>query len=218
MRLRILLLTLASLAFSTPSRAETGTTLLGAEFQFPIPSEANTQLGAGAGVTFTHMLNAHVGFGLDLMDHYWPASPANEAAFNSYLRTERMESLQGSNWALSALQMTVHVRLAAPIGERYVPWMQVGAGYYRLNLNLDEQRPAGTYSWVEGTSNVLVPPGWYGGAGLDFRVSSPVVLGVDATYHYVWSYEKSDWGFTGINDFPDFHAFTVGMHVLFRWD
>ena len=63
--------------------------------------------------------------------------------------------------------------------------------------------------------NISIVPGGYGGVGLDFHVSSPVVLGLDATFHYVWSRDKSR---SGVNDLPDFSAFTVGTHVLLGWE
>ncbi len=212
-----LLLAVAILASAAP--AEGGATWAGAQMQFPVPTLdiGDTQLGADAGVTVTHMENAHFGVGADLVYHYWPASSGYEAAFDRYLRTRRMEALEGSEWALSAFQLTGHVKLVAPAGEHFAPWMQVGAGVYRLNLNLDQRKPEGTYAWVEGagSGNIRVVAGGYGGVGLDFHVSSPVVLGVDATFHYVRSRQTGTWGWGGMSDMPDFTAFTVGVHALF---
>ena len=216
MRTRTLMLTFACVAFAVPAEARTA--WVGAQLHFPVPARdvGDTQLGVDAGVTFTKMNNAHVGVGADLIYHYWPASAGYQAAFDRYLRSTRFEALDGSSWAFTALQVTTHVKLVAPAGRRYTPWLQVGAGAYRLNLNLDERRPEGTYAWVEGPgfSNISVVPGGYGGVGLDFHLSSPVVLGVDATFHHVRSRHKS---WSGANDLPDFSAFTVGTHVLFGW-
>ncbi len=214
-----IMLTVASLAFAAPAGAEP--IWVGAQLHFPVPAGdiGDTQLGADTGVTLTAMKNSYVGVGVDLIYHYWPASSGYEAAFDRWLRTERMEALEGSDWALSAFQITGHVKLVAPAVRLCTPWMQVGAGAYRLNLNLDERRPQGTYAWVEGprSGNVRFVPGGYGGIGLDFHLSSPVVLGVDATFHYVRSRQKATWGWDGINDFQDFSAFTIGTHVLFGW-
>ncbi len=217
MSIRSVMLALACLGFAAPSDA--GSTRLGAQLHFPMPTcdIGDTQLGVDAGVTLTHMENSQVGVGLDLIHHYWPASSSYEAAFDRYLRTSRMEALVGSGWALSALQMTAHVKLVAPTGERYSPWVKVGAGVYRLDLNLDPRRPEGTYAWLEGPGlgNIRAVAGGYGQVGLDFHASSPVVLGVDATLHYVQSGKRSTFGFDGKNDMQDFTAFTVGMHALF---
>jgi hypothetical protein len=100
------------------------------------------------------------------------------------------------------------------MGQHSAPWVQFGAGGYRIDLNLDEQTREGTYASVTGPrlGNVRVVPGWYGGVGFDFPVSPRVALGLDATYHYLWSRDKS---WTGRNDMPDFSAWTVGMRVLF---
>jgi len=174
MPIRILMLTAACLAFA--ARAEAGTTWVGAQLQFPVPASdiGDRQLGVGAGVTLTKMTNTHVGFGADLIYHYWPASTGYESAFDHYLRSTRLEALQGSAWAFTAFQVTGHVKLVAPLGQRYAPWVQIGAGGYRLNLNLDEQRPGGTYTWVEGgSSNISVAFGGYGALGLDFHASAP---------------------------------------------
>ncbi len=214
---RILTLVFSCLVFTTP--AEAGTTWLGAQLHFPTPAGdiGNTQLGVGAGVTITHMQNAYVGVGADLAYHYWPASSGYETAFNRYLMTERMEALAGSDWALSALQITGHVKLVVPAGERYAPWMRVGAGVYRLNLNLDQQWPAGTYATVEGPGlgNIKLVAGGYGSIGLDLQTSSRMVLGVNATLHYVRMGERSAWGWGGMNDLQDFSAVTVGVHAMF---
>lgn len=216
MPIRILMLTFACLAFAAP--AEAGTTWVGAQLHFPVPARdiGDTQLGVGAGVTLTRMMNAHAGVGADLSYHYWPASAGYEAAFDRYLRSTRYEALEGSTWAFTTLQVTGHVKLVAPAGQRFAPWVQVGAGAYRLNRSLDERRPEGTYAWVTGPrlGNISIVPGWYGGVGLDFHVSSPVVLGLDATFHHLSSRDKS---WSGVNDLPDFSAFTLGAHVLFGW-
>ena len=50
--------------------------------------------------------------------------------------------------------------------------------------------------------------------GLDFHVSSAVVLGLDATFHDARSFEES---WTGKNHLPDFSAFTVGTRVQYGW-
>jgi hypothetical protein len=215
--IKILMLTFACLAFAPP--AEAGATWAGVELHFPVPARdiGDSQLGVGTGVTFTKMTNAHVGLGADLIYHYWPASAGYEAAFDRYLRSTRFEALDGSTWAFTAFQVTGHVKFVAPAGQRFAPCIQIGAGAYRLNRNLDEQRPEGTFAWVTGPGfgNIKIVPGWYGGVGLDLHASSQVVLGLDATFQHLWSSEQS---WSGVNDLPDFSAVTVGMHVLFGWE
>jgi len=216
MPIRPLLLTIACVALAAPAGA--GTTWIGAQLHFPMPARdiGDTPLGVDAGGTFTWMVNRYVGVGADLVYHDWPASAGYVGAFDRYLRTTRLEALDGSAWAFTALQFTGHVKLVAPVSRLCAPWVQVGAGEYRLNLNLDERWPADTYAWVVGKApeNVSVVAGWYGAVGLDFRLASPVVLGVDATYHFVRPQNK-DWH--GANALPSFSAFTVGTHVLFGW-
>jgi hypothetical protein len=215
--IRILLLTLGCLAFV--ATAEAGRTWIGPQLHFPLPTRdvGDTQLGVDAGVTLTRMKSAHVGVGLDLIYHYWPASSPYQAAFDRHLRSTRFQTLESPTWAFSALQVTGHVKLVALVRKHYAPWAKVGVGGYRLNRNLEETRPEGTYAWVEGRDlgNISIVPGWCGGAGLDFSSSSRVALGLDATFHYVWSPDKAG---PEKGDVPDFTAFTIGMHVLFGWE
>ena len=217
MRLRILALVFAFLAFAAPAGAQAD--WVGATYHLPVPARdvGSSQLGTDVGVTITKMTNASVGIGADVIYHYWPASAEYTAAFDRYLRSSRFEALDGSAWAFTALQVTFHMKAVLPGGPRYVPWVQVGAGTYRLNWNIDEPRPEGTYAWVErtGTGNISVVPGGYVGVGLGARASPHVVLGLDATFHYVWSLDKN---WSGVNDVPDFSAFTVGAHLLFGWN
>ena len=216
MRTRILLLMLACLGLA--GTAEAGTAWVGAQVHFPVPARdvGDDQLGVDAGLTLTWMYNANVGLGGDLVYHYWPASAGYEGAFDRYLRSARFESLEGSSWAFTAFQVTGHVRFEAPAWQRLAPWAQVGLGAYRLNRNLDERRPAGTYAYVIGPSlgNVTVAPGWYGTIGLDFHHSAPVVPGLEATFHYLWSHANPPYGGSAL---PNFSAFTVGAHVSFGW-
>ena len=213
----ILMLAIGCIVLASP--AEGGTMWIGAQMHFPVPARdiGSAQLGASAGVNVTYMGNAYIGVGADLVYHYWPASPGYVAAFDRYLRTERMEALLGSDWALSAQQLTGHVRLAMPAAGRCMPWMQIGAGLYRLNYNLDERWPAGTYAQVLGPtlSKSRNVSGGYGAVGLDVHTSPRMVLGVDAAFHYVASYQKSTWGWTGITDLQDFAALTAGVHAKF---
>ncbi len=214
-----LLLTVACIAPAAPAGAETA--WVGVQLHLPVPARdvGDSQLGADAGVTFTQMQSRYFGLGVDVIHHYWPASAEYETEFDRYLRSTRMEALEGSGWALTALQLTAHVRLASsPVG-RFTPWGQVGGGLYRLNLNLDERRPEGTYMWAEGPSvrNVYYVGGGYGSIGIDAPVSSRVVLGVDATLHLLKTHHGSEFYWIESNDMPDFSAFTIGTHVMFGW-
>jgi len=216
------LLVIACLALATPAHA--GTKWVGAQLHFPVPGRdiSDRELGVDAGVTFTMMHNAYVGLGADVIHHYWPASAGYEAAFDRYLRSTTFETLGGSHLAPTALQMTGHVKFFPLPGQRYAPWMQVGLGAYRLNRHLESQRPEGTYAWVlgAGVSSINVVPGGHVGVGLDFHVASPVALGVDATFHYLYARDKSRHLVSPFfnDDLPDFSAFTIGTRVLFAWD
>jgi hypothetical protein len=218
MRLRSLALTLAYLAVATG--AEARNTWFGAQLAFPVPARdiGDTPPGIDAGVTFDVMTKPYVGFGVDLIYHYWPASPEYKAAFDRYLRRTRFWVIDGTTWAFSAFQTTAHVKLVAPLNGRCRPWVQAGAGVYRLDRHLTEPNMDGVYAGIVGAGpiNGEAVLGWYGSVGFDFRTSSNLVLGLDASYHRVQSEEESiQW--VRDADIPDFTAFTVGTHIQFGW-
>jgi hypothetical protein len=210
MRLGILALAFACLAIATG--AEARSTWIGPQLGFPLPVRdiGDTQLGIDAGVTLNNMESAHVGVGLDFVYHYWPASPDYKAAFDRYLGSARYQVIDGSIWAFSAFQVTAHLKLVPPRLERHGPWVQLGGGMYRLNRNLAKPNWDGSVVIVEGggPSDIAVLPGWYARVGLDFRIYSKMVLGLDADYHHVGSEGSL---------LPDLTAFTLGTHILFGW-
>ncbi len=217
------LLTLASLAEAGASLVEPrgtgreagGRIEAGPYLAFPVPARdvGGSQLGVDAGASLSTLSSEGMGVGIDFAYHYWPASSGYRAAFDRYLRSNRLESLDGSEWACSVFQLTGHLRYELSLPGAGRPWLQVGAGAYRVDYNLDERRPAGTYSWVvgRGLGNSRLVGGGYVGSGLDMRVSPGVSLGLDATYHYLWMRHQG-WG---PNDLPDFSVVTIGTHVLF---
>lgn len=190
---------------------------LKAQVHYPVPTidVGNEQPGVDAGLSFTSMAN-NAGLGFDIIYHYWPASPAYTAAFDRYLRMNRFETLAGSDWAFTALQMTVHGKLAVPVSERLSPWAQIGFGFYRLDWNLDQRRPEGTYAWVEGpvagnTGNV---PGFYAQLGFDWKISPGIAIGLDGTYHTLVSQGE---GWASGTKLPNFSALTAGTYIQFGW-
>lgn len=218
LRPAVLGLVIASLAVSTAALAAGERTRLVAHLDFPVPARdvGSTQLGVGAGLSITQMDDSHVGMGLDLVHHYWPASGAYTDAFDRYLRRTHLTSLEGSTWALSAFQVTAHLKVEAPTNEAGKPWAKLGGGVYRLNLNLDEQRQEpGTYAWVLSprTNTITAAPGMYGSLGFDFQTGARVALGLDATLHYVWV--GSELPSYHSKDLPDFVAFTLGLNLQF---
>jgi len=218
MRLGIVALTCAGLAMAAGAAAQD--VWIGPQLAFPVPARdvGDSQPGIGTGVTVTVMNNAHIGYGVDLLYHHWPASPAYKAAFDDYLRSTRFEVIDSETWAFSTFQATVHMKLVAPLRRRLAPWVQLGGGLYFLARHLEKASREGGYAWVEGTDdiNTGVVPGWYASVGFDYRACSNVAIGLDASYHDVWSsHEGPTWSVD--RHIPGFSAITVGTHVLFGW-
>lgn len=183
------------LAVATPARAEMRIEY-GPVLAFPLPSDdiASTQLGVGAGGTITLMDKTNAGIGLDVVYHYWPVSADFKNAMDAGLIFLKIDS---DTWALSALQATMQVKFLLPRFAGVVPWCRLGAGYYRVDPNLEFQ----------GTRlHPIDEPGFNVGTGFDRAAGPGMRIGLDATYHHLWT---SD-------DFPsDIRVFSVGMHVLF---
>jgi len=193
--LRLAALPIALLVAAAPARSEARLEY-GGQLGFPLPSDniGNTQLGVDAGATITLMDKADAGFGLDLIYHHWPVSAGFQNAFDAGLMFFEVDS---DTWALSALQATMHVKFLLPRFVGVVPWGQLGAGYYRVDPNLE----------FEGTRlHAVDKPGFNVSAGFD-RVASPGLrLGLDATYHHLWTSDYFD---------SDYQVYSVGMHLLF---
>lgn len=209
MRLRTLALTAALLALAAGADAQG--LWIGPQLAFPVPGRniGDAQLGFDAGVTFDYLQDPNGGVGVDLIYHYWPASPSYKAAFDDYLARTRYQVIDGSTWAFSALQATVHGKLVVPIVGQHGPWVQIGLGAYRVDRNLTEPDWVGS-TFIRGGShsNITTVPGWYGSVGFDVRTGPNTRVGLGAEYHYLW---------LGAEEGPEFSAITVGTHLLFGW-
>jgi opacity protein-like surface antigen len=218
MRLGILAVTCACLVVAAAAEAQD--VWIGPQLGFPVPGHdvGDHELGIATGVSFTIMNNPYVGYGVDVLYHYWPASPGYKAAFDDYLRRTRFEMIDSETWAISAFQYTAHVKLAAPLNRSLSPWVQIGAGLYEVDRRLEDASHEGVYVWVRGTNllNTWTAPGCYGSVGFDFRAAPRIVLGLDASYHHVWS-ENDSPGWAEDVHAPDFSLFTVGTHVQYGW-
>jgi hypothetical protein len=170
---------------------------LGPQLALPVAGAqvGHAELGIGGGLTFTAMHDDVQGFGVDVVYHYWPVSSEFKDDFDVLLG-RLWQKIDADTWAFSALQTTIHVKVVAPMHGRFSPWVQAGAGVYRIDRNLNGAT----------VLRVTYDPGGYGTLGFDVPVSARTKLGLDATYHHLWS--ETDLG-------SDFGAFEIGAHVLF---
>jgi hypothetical protein len=199
------------LALSVLSHAITsGSPWVGVRLAVPVQSrDVGDQLGMDAGVTLDD-IHGSSGVGLDLIYHYWPASPSYQAAYDRYLRNYWSQTIDSPNWAFTSFQITPHVKVIAPIAARHRPWIRAGVGLYRLNRNLSSPNWAGSPMRIlgKGRSNITVVPGWTGGVGFDLRVGPRSVVGIDVSYDHLLKENER---------VPEFSAYTVGTHFLFGW-
>ncbi len=117
-------------------------------------------------------MNSQWGFGADFTYHANNGSDAaNAAAVTAYGA--------GSQAKVSVLQYGAHATYMIPMqGSQVYPYLQGGAGGYDLKTKIS----GGTTSPSDVTANKF---GFNIGAGVDFRATDVVSLGVGGTYNYV---------------------------------
>jgi len=178
-------------------------------------------LGFDAGVTATIMTNSMVGVGVDLGYQRWPGSSYLNSSVDALFSRLHRVSISGSKYTLSAFQITGHVKVVAAMVGPAAPWIQVGAGFYRLNRHL--RLPAEqlkSSEWPEPKQNwddIKTEPGWFGGVGVDFKTSTSTKLGLDASYYRLCT--KLGLDMSSFHLWPDAGAdlaeFRTGAHLLF---
>jgi hypothetical protein len=218
MRLSILTATLACLAMATAAHASRITSIA-PQLGFPVPGRdvGSDQLGVSVGVALHDMESPHVGVGLDVVYHYWPASPGYKAAFNRYLSNTYLEELDSPTYAFQAIQVTPHVRVLARSTKTWSPWLQAGAGFYLVRHDLGKPTWTGNVTVTgPGPDEVTVTPGWNLALGCDSRSGPRASVGLDITMHTLWA-ESSPGLLGGSAKIPAFVAISAGMHVLYGW-
>ena len=103
-----------------------------------------------------------------------------------------------SQLSWSALEATLNVRAVARVSRDFSPWIQVGAGGYRVASHL---RVPAVQLQVDGASARF---GYVGCVGFDLPAFTHVAFGVDASYHYLLWKDASGANLT---------VFTVGLHL-----
>ncbi len=205
MRLAIPAVVLAALIL--PAQAQAGRFEIGPRIaMFQPTGSAGDALGLGVcgGLTINYMRDAERGFGVDLVYHEWPSSPAAEAEVNALF-----DALVGqeANAALNmnALEATAHGKAVVWSKGPVEPWVQIGAGGYYVRSSLE--------LFGDSSVDATWKFGLTGGVGFDVKTVAKTKFGLDASYHYlVWPYSRTRLVDSG----QGFTAFTLGVHVL-RW-
>jgi len=210
MRSRILTLALACLLIA--ARADGQGFEFGPRLAVSTPTsdfDNSADLGFDAGMTASWMYKPTSGFGVDVGYQRWPGSTALNSVLDA-LWSFTGTPVTGTRVTFSAIQATMHVKAVAQVRGPVVPWIQVGAGIYRLTQEIDvplaQMQAAGwevRESDSKGGSNEF---GYTGSAGLDFGTIGGMRLGLDASYHYLQS--NGDFG-------ENLSALTIGTHLLF---
>ena len=184
---------------------------IGPTFSMPIPagSASPDELGMDVGLSFTTMGNPFLGIGVDVAYHYWPVSSEFKDSFNDILRPGTFNTLElgGTTWRPSALQLTGHLKLAAPPDRAWIPWLQAGAGLYHVDPNIAGYRgDAGFFTITIGPLNSTSHLGYYFSTGVDFPTWPRTRLGLVGSYHRVMCADRYG---------SDLGIFSVGGHLLF---
>jgi len=117
-----------------------------------------------------YWMNSQWGFGADVAYHANNASDAVQAALTLID--------PGAEMKFSTIQYGVHTTYMIPTqGGTMFPYLQGGAGAYNVKTKIEGGSAPGDVS-----ENKL---GFNMGAGVDFRATPTVNLGVNGTYHYI---------------------------------
>ncbi|MGH7741154.1 MAG: hypothetical protein ACRENS_03945, partial [Candidatus Eiseniibacteriota bacterium] len=183
----------------------------GSFFSAPIRAAgaSRDEPGFDAGLNFTAMLNSSIGVGVDVAYHYWPVSTAFKDTFNTSLRDQTLNTLElgGTTWRLNTLQYTGHIKLAAPSYGALSPWLQIGAGLYRVDPNTTG------YSGDAGFFTVIVQPlkrtshfGYNFTTGIDVSTGPRARLGIIGSYNWLNCHDTYN---------SNLGIFSIGVHALF---
>lgn len=211
-----LLLAIACLVLAADARAQSS--WWGGRVEIPMAGDdvGEDELGFSVGLTRLRMHNDHVGVGLDLRFHEWPASDGYRAELDRYLR-RWYQSLDSPTWTFHTYEVSGHVKFAAPAVVRMAPWIQAGAG-----VGLVDRR-IGAPTWETFGIRVIdsqparltALPVWNAGAGLDLHASPTSTVSVCATWRGIVNE-----GFLGTSvrqaQMPAFTGFTLGVQLLTR--
>jgi hypothetical protein len=183
----------------------------GTTFSLPIPaaSASHDEVGLDVGFSVTSKPNSRSGVGVDVAYHHWPVAGAFKETFNELLRRETLNTLElgGTTWRLNTLQLTGHIKFAAPADWVPRPWVQVGAGSYRVDPNTTGfSGDAGFFRIVAGPLKPTADIGFYVMAGIDLIGGPRTQVGLNASYHGVNCHEVYG---------SDLRVFSIGAHVTF---
>ncbi len=186
---------------------------IGPTFSLPLPAASANRdvIGLDAGLSITAKPSRMVGLGVDVAYHYWPASAEFKQKFNDFLGEKTWNTLMlgGDAWGLQVVEYGGHVRIAAPDTYRVRPWLQVGAGLYKVDPHTSGYSGDAGFFWV--IARPLPRTEHFGSSvtiGGDLFSARHARMGLDATYHYVGC--RDTYG-------DDLRIFTLGAHVLFGW-
>ena len=117
-----------------------------------------------------YWMNSQWGFGADAAYH---ANSASDA-----VKTALAVSDPGAEMKFSTIQIGAHATYMIPTqGGNMFPYLQAGAGNYNLKTKIEGGVAPGDASESKFGFNM--------GAGVDFRATPTVNLGVNGTYHYI---------------------------------
>jgi hypothetical protein len=181
------------------------------EVGLPIPARdaGSNPRGIDAGLSLETMNSEHVGYGLAVAYHFWPAAPRYKAAFDRYLDLSRFQVINGATWAFKATQVGAYLKLAEPLPKRQRAWIRLGGAVYFIDRNIGKPNydDAGIgLILVSYAGDRVLVGGWNAGIGWDALSRPHVILGVDTQFHQVGSESPM---------LAEYSVYTVGIHLGF---
>lgn len=164
--------------------------------------------GINAGVTVTEMQTPMIGVGADVAYLRYP-SPTVGASWDALFSSFGSAPVSGTEFTMTSLQLSGHFKVSPLPGRRVEPWVQAAMGVSRANRKLEVpvvQLQAAGWQVYKATSNeITYQPLFETRAGLDFKTSEGMKIGVHASYEWLLF----------SNETSAFTALSIGGHVLF---
>lgn len=175
---------------TAPALAAKGDRYIGFEYGLsaPIGDFADeVESGFHVGGTATYFSSDRVGVGVDVVYHQWGGSREVRSLLGGL-------TLSNANLQLQAYQTTAH-GICDILGKGAArPYLEFGCGLYWMRTELTIGQGTSRTDWEPHAAYLM-------GAGIDFKSSGPIAVGVGGTFQII------------NGDHGDAQYFAVGLHV-----
>lgn len=194
-KLAVVLLAVGSLCLmAIPAFAEKGDMAFGVNGGVVVPTG---DFGDFAKMGFTGGVFGEYGihdqFALGIGANYVMVSPKDD--YTEFWEAEYSDVAGediSADFTMSIIPITLYAKWLPPMEGNLVPYVQVGGGYYLMKFKEEYTPDPLDWNYEESESK----PGFFGGAGVDFKVNPQFKVGAFAQMHDILTEDESTMYFT----------------------